>query len=135
MSYRQQTKARVILGPLLPPEISGYRVVGQIHNDFIYEREDKMIQISGHWVNPEHVSAVHVVERKGWSQRHWRKWEIEVRLSSGHTFLDWPHGSDSLAEAEENRNSLARYINSKLSLDQFGGQQEHSEVMREIISH
>ncbi len=70
----------------------------------------RMIQISGHWVNPNHVSAVHVVQRKGWSQRHWYKWEVEVQLISGYSFLNWGRGSDNLREAEENRNSLADYI-------------------------
>jgi hypothetical protein len=77
-----------------------------------------MMQISGHWVNPAHVSAVHVVQRKSWAQKRqgWRQWEIEVQMSSGYTFLDWPNGSDSLYEAEQSRNDLAQLINRHLEV-------------------
>lgn len=75
----------------------------------------ELIQIGGHWVRPEHISAIHVVGRKGWNQRHQRRWEISVHLVSGYSLLNHGRGSDSLAEAEENRNSLARLVNSKLS--------------------
>jgi hypothetical protein len=75
-----------------------------------------MMKIAGHWVNPAHISAVHVIERKGWSQRNWNKWHVEIQMASGYSFLDWGNGTDSLRNAEEIRNSLAQLINRELGL-------------------
>lgn len=75
-----------------------------------------MIQISGHWVNPAHVTAVRVVGRKGWAQRNWNKWHIEIQMASGYSFLDWGNGTDELYEAEQSRNDLAQRINRHLGV-------------------
>jgi hypothetical protein len=72
-----------------------------------------MITISGHRVNPQHVSAVHVVQPKTREEKkHWRQHEIEIVLISGYKFLDWGRGTDDINEAEASARSLSSYIQS-----------------------
>jgi hypothetical protein len=75
-----------------------------------------MIQIAGEWINPEHVTAIHVIHRHGWSQRKWNKWHVEIEMASGYSFLDWGNGTDELYEAEQSRNDLAQLINRHLGV-------------------
>lgn len=65
-----------------------------------------MIKISGHNINPTHVSVVHTVP----GTKKDRKYQIEIVMLSGYKFCDCDRVSESIVEAEDWADTLAKYI-------------------------